>query len=132
MARPFPNNISIRPQGRLLIEEVHPGYNEIYFVPPDEALMAGGLDPSKADSYKRLILDINSQNDYITIYPINTLPTHKDFLLPKYPDLLSITLDGLGYSHADIPFIKRPKYIPRRKLQFNLIFIRLELLLSVF
>lgn len=101
MARPFPNNIAIRPQGRLLIEEYHPGYNDVYFVPPDEALAEAGLDPSKAETYKKRILDVNGQNDYITIIPINTLPTHKDFLQPKYTDLISITLVGFEYGYAE-------------------------------
>ncbi|MAI62039.1 MAG: hypothetical protein CBB87_06055 [Micavibrio sp. TMED27] len=100
MARLFPNDIGTRPSGKLLFEEVHPNYNEVYYIPPDVALAEAGLDPAKAESYKKGILDINGQNDYVTIIPINTLPTHKDFLQGKYADLLSITLDGFGYGGA--------------------------------
>jgi hypothetical protein len=101
MARPFPNDIAKRPQGRLVIEEHHPGYNEVYFIPPDEALIEAGLDPAKAETYKKGILEINGQNDYITIFPINTLPTYNDFLQPKYANLISITLDGFEYGYAE-------------------------------
>ena len=36
MARVFPNNIEQRPEGNLLLEEYHEGYNAIYFIPPAE------------------------------------------------------------------------------------------------
>lgn len=101
MARPFPNNIATRPQGRLIIEECHPGYNEVYFIPPDAALAAASLDPANAESYKKGILEVNGQNDYITILPINTLPTHRDFLKEKYTDLISITLSGFNFGYAE-------------------------------
>lgn len=101
MARMFPREIGIRPSGRLVIEEVHPGFNEIYFIPPEESLAAAGLDASNPEKFKKLILEVNVQNDYISIHPINTLPTHDDFLEQKYGDLEIITLDGFDYGGAE-------------------------------
>jgi hypothetical protein len=101
MARIFPSNIEMRPQGSLLIEEVHPGYNEVYFVPPDAILMEAGLDPAMAESYKKLILEVNGQDDFITIHPINTLATSSYFLDAKYSSLSSITLAGLDFGYAE-------------------------------
>jgi hypothetical protein len=34
--------------GTLEIEEVHPNFVKVYFVPPEPSLLASGLDPKKA------------------------------------------------------------------------------------
>ena len=56
-------------------------------------------DSQKAKS-KRKLLYIDGRNDQLTIYPINTLHRHADYLEPKYGQLQSITLEGFGF---DVP-----------------------------
>lgn len=46
MARPFTVNIPEQPPGKLIIKEVHPGYNEVYFRPPKKKLSDNRGHPS--------------------------------------------------------------------------------------
>ncbi len=97
MARSFPRNISKQPSGTLIIEEYHPGFNQVYFVPPIEKLEEAGLGKINPEKHKKLILDINAQNNFITIYPINTLSSNNNFLEQKYHKISSITLEGFDF-----------------------------------
>jgi hypothetical protein len=102
MARIFPRNISQQRPGQLIVETLHPGVNKVYFVPPAEKLADLALDSNNPQNYKTHILDIDSQRDSVSIYPVNTLGAHDDFLEPKYPQISSITLEGfeLGSGHT--------------------------------
>lgn len=44
--------------GTLEVDEVHPNYVEVYFVPPEHSLLAANLDPNKAKQYRTKLLDI--------------------------------------------------------------------------
>ena len=78
--------------GTLEVEEVHPNYVEVYFVPPEHSLHAANLDPAQAKSYRAKLLDINGQHRFLTIYPISTFGNKPDFLKPKYGQVERITL----------------------------------------
>lgn len=82
--------------GTLQVEEVHPGFVEVYFVPPESSLAAAGLDPARASKYRTKMLDIHGQNGFLTIYPIGTFGDRSDFLKPKYEQIERITLDDTG------------------------------------
>lgn len=90
MARPF---IPEQPEGALLIEEIESGESAVYFVPPEEKLKDANLDFKKPERYKTKILEIGNEVDFITIFPINTLATHPNFLKSKYEKLKRITLN---------------------------------------
>jgi hypothetical protein len=79
--------------GVLQVEEVHPNFVEVYFVPPENSLHAADVDPANARKYKTKLLEINGQHKFITIYPITTYGDKPDFLKPKYNRIESITLD---------------------------------------
>jgi hypothetical protein len=79
--------------GVLEIEEIHPNFVEVYFVPPERSLLGAGLDPKKANSYRTKLLDINGQHNFLTIHPISTFGDRSDFLKPKYGQIKRITLD---------------------------------------
>jgi hypothetical protein len=79
--------------GTLVVEEVHPNFVEIYFVPPEHSLLAAKLDPAQANSYRTKLLEINGQHKFLTIYPISTFGDRSDFLKPKYGQIERITLD---------------------------------------
>jgi hypothetical protein len=50
---------------------------------------------------RKKLLEFGSlQGHFLTIYPLNTIPTHREFLEPKYGRIESITLDPWGY---DLP-----------------------------
>lgn len=51
-------------------------------------------DHSKA---KRKLLEFGGRDGYLCIYPLNTLPTHSDFLKPKYERIKSIRLEGFDF-----------------------------------
>ena len=79
--------------GTLEVEEYHPNFVEVYFVPPEHSLLAAGLGPTQAKSYRTKLLDINGQHKFLTIHPISTLGDKSDFLKPKYKQIERITLD---------------------------------------
>lgn len=95
--------------GTLEVEEVHPDYVEVYFVPPERSLVEAGLDPKNASSYRTKLLEINGQHKFLTIYPISTFGDRSDFLKPKYGQIERITLDdtdiisGLGWDATSTP-----------------------------
>ncbi|MFT7036389.1 MAG: hypothetical protein ACJA2S_004918 [Cyclobacteriaceae bacterium] len=97
MARVFPNNISQRPEGTLLIEEYHEGVNEIYFIPHHDILALSKLDAETPNKHKILLLSINTTQSYIEIFPINTIGSSIDFLKQKYSTLKSIVLEGSDF-----------------------------------
>lgn len=55
---------------------------------------------------KRKLLEIGGPKHYFSIYPLNTFPTHPEFLKPKYHQIESIILEGFDFeipgSVADI------------------------------
>ena len=57
--------------GILEVEEVHPNFITVYFVPPERSLLEAGLDPTHA-SHRAKLLEINGQEKMLTIYPIST------------------------------------------------------------
>jgi hypothetical protein len=95
--------------GTLEVEEVHPNFVEVYFVPPERSLVEAGLDPKKANSYRTKLLDINGQQKFLTIHPISTFGDRSDFLKPKYGQIERITLDdtdiicGVGWDAGSTP-----------------------------
>ncbi|ABA06368.1 hypothetical protein Nwi_3121 [Nitrobacter winogradskyi Nb-255] len=80
--------------GTLEVEEYHPNFVGVYFVPPKGSLLAAGLDPTQAKSYRTKLLDIHGQYKFLTIHPISTFGGKSDFLKPKYGQIERITLDG--------------------------------------
>jgi len=80
--------------GTFEIEEYHPNFVEVYFVPPARSLLAAGLDPTQAASYRTKLLDINGQDNFLTIHPISTFGDKPGFLKPKYGRIARITLDN--------------------------------------
>lgn len=108
MARGFQQHDPDR-DGTLEVEEVHPNFVEVYFIPPERSLVAAGLDATQADSYRTKLLDINSQQKLLTIHPIRTFGDPTDFLKPKYGQIEHITLDdtdiicGFGWDATSTP-----------------------------
>lgn len=108
MAFSFRQHDPVR-DGTLEVEEVHPNFVEVYFVPPERSLVEAGLDPKKANSYRTKLLDINGQHQFLTIYPISTFGDRSDFLKPKYGQIERITLDdtdiisGVGWDATSTP-----------------------------
>ncbi len=101
MARILPHDINTRPSGTLSFEEEHPGFNGVYFAPSKESLALAGLDTRNPEKFKKLILHVDCTNSFISIYPINTLPTNDGFLKQKYNALEAITLEGFDYGYAE-------------------------------
>ncbi len=97
MANPI---IPDQPRGILFEDEQHPGFYSFSFVPPAEKLRDAGLNEDNPMSYIVPILDVNGQNNYIQIFPINTLATHPQFLKSKYSSLKSITLANFDFGGA--------------------------------
>lgn len=83
--------------GTLVVEEVHPNFVEVYFVPPEQSLLAAKLDPKQANSHKAKLLEINGQHKFLTIYPISTFGDRPDFLKPKYSQIERITLTNMDF-----------------------------------
>lgn len=101
MARLFPNDIPQRPEGTLLIEEQHPGFNAIYFVPHRDMLALAKIDASDPKAHKTLLLNINITQNYLEIFPINTLGSNANFLKHKHPMIESIVLEGFDFEFPE-------------------------------
>lgn len=86
----------------LSINEEFPNCVGVYYQPSSDKLKESTnyADPATRGDVKRRLLSINGQDDLLTIYPLNTISTHPDFLGPKYKQIESIVLEGFGY---DIP-----------------------------
>lgn len=86
----------------LTIEEANPQLIEVYYEPSPEKLKEAAevLDDIPAATRKKLLEFGNLQGHHLTIYPLNTIPTHRDFLEPKYGRIESITLDPWDF---DLP-----------------------------
>jgi hypothetical protein len=80
------------PKGEIQIEELHPRCIEVWFIPEDDRLRAAGIDPKDRDKHRVQLLLVSAQDHFISIYPVNTLPTNPDFLEPKYGQVREITL----------------------------------------
>lgn len=91
MAR-YGKSRSSEQDGMLLIEEVHPGFVNVFFVPGKRQLQLAMLNVEKPEQYKTKLLCINAQHSCLEIYPINTLGHRPGFLRPKYDIISSITL----------------------------------------
>lgn len=93
--------------GTLEVDEVYPKFVEVYFVPPEDSLLAARLDPTNAKSHRTKLLDINGQDRSLTIYPIWTFGNKLDFLKPKYGKIRRITLTDIETSllwfDGDVP-----------------------------
>ena len=87
-------------KGTLLIEEQHPGFCEIYFVPHRRMLELANIDSTSPEIHKRLLLNINITQNYLEILPINTRPT-AHFLKEKYPTIKSIVLEGFDFEYPE-------------------------------
>ncbi len=94
------------PKGDLIVEEVHSDCVEVYYVPEKEKLSQSGLDPDNRGNYRVKLLVVDGQNNSVTIYPVNTLGGHMNFLCPKYGKVTCITLSGFDfltpYNYEDV------------------------------
>lgn len=104
MVRAFRGALNESADEDLTLSEVFPNCVSIDYTPSQELLRnsnIGDKDKEVSLSKKHQLLLINGQDDFISIYPINTLPTHSDFLKGKYERVESITLEGFGYNTPD-------------------------------
>ncbi len=86
----------------LTIEETNPQLIEVYYEPSHEKLKLAAefLDDVPSVTRKKLLEFGSLQGHFLTIYPLNTIPTHREFMKPKYGRIESITLDPWDY---DLP-----------------------------
>jgi Domain of unknown function (DUF4263) len=92
---------SSSPGSILIVEEVHPECVEVFYIPEKEKLSRSGLDFDKAPDYRVKLLLISGQDNFVTLYPVNTLAGHEDFLKPKYEKVMRITLAGFDFTTPD-------------------------------
>lgn len=83
-------------QGELFIKEDFPNCVYIDYQPSIERLRQAGKNVDDIKTYRKTLLWINGQDNFLEIYPINTLP-NDDFLQPKYTQIQSIVLEGFNY-----------------------------------
>jgi hypothetical protein len=100
MARAYVQHDPAR-DGTLEVDEYHPNYVEVFFVPPKSSLEAAGLNPKQARDYRTKLLDINGQDKFLTIHPINTLASNTDFLKQRYRQVERITLEDTDIIFPD-------------------------------
>ena len=86
----------------LTIEEISPQLIAVYYEPSPEKLKEAAevLDEVPLVTRKKLLEFGALDGHYLTIYPLNTIPTRQEFLEPRYGRIESITLDPWDY---DLP-----------------------------
>ena len=88
------SNIPEDEQGQLVFEKSTQYGIEVFFVPPEVRLAVAGIDPRKAQNIRVKLMDINSQNNSVTIYPTYTYGSSDKFLKPKYDKVRRITVSS--------------------------------------
>jgi hypothetical protein len=86
-------------EDRLFLEATGTNLLTVIYQPSADKLSTSQLfsAPKDHEKAKRKLLEIGWPNRYLSIYPLNTLPTHPDFLEPKYKQIESITLEGFDF-----------------------------------
>lgn len=107
MARAFQQNDPAR-DGFLEVEEPRSNFVEVYFIPPEPSLLAAGVGPNDAKSYKTKLLDIDGAQRLLTIYPISAFGNQSGFLEPKYDQVERITIED-----TDIVFTGLDGAVPK-------------------
>ena len=78
----------------LEIEQISPACVAVFYIPSEEKLAFSSLNSDDAASHRVKLLEIDRENWQLTMFPINTLAGHRDFLEPKYDQIRRITLMG--------------------------------------
>src|SRR4051812_514106 len=89
-------------EDQLFVEQVGSGLVIVNYQPSPDKLEASEdyAPPKQPAKARRKLLEIGGPKHFLSIYPINTLPTHRDFLQPKYGRIESIILEGFDF---DLP-----------------------------
>ena len=82
-------------EDKLILEVTTTGWVDVIYEPSHEKLEMATqvLHEPPAEVRKKLLEIGNSGGLFFSMYPLNTIPTHIDFLSPKYKKIESITLD---------------------------------------
>jgi hypothetical protein len=99
---PRPNTMDFdNPITDLIVTEEFPNCVNVGYTIPKKKIEASKLsDEEKESAFSSEInlLFINGQEDFITLFPINTMPHYSGFLKKKYNKTESITLEGFGFT----------------------------------
>jgi hypothetical protein len=99
---PRPNTMDFdNPVTDLIVTEEFPNCVNVGYTIPKKKIEASKLsDEEKESAFSSEInlLFINGQEDFITLFPINTMPHYSGFLKKKYNKTESITLEGFGFT----------------------------------
>lgn len=88
------------PNEDLLLTEEFPNCVTVDYIPPLKKLQQSSLnakDENDRVQFKKELLMINGQDNFLSIYPLNTLGGHDRFLESKYERIKSITLEGFRF-----------------------------------
>jgi hypothetical protein len=82
-------------EDNLILKVTAPGWVDVMYEPSPEKLEMATqvLNEPPAEVCKKLLEIGNSDGRFLSMYPLNTIPTHRDFLHPKYKQVESISLD---------------------------------------
>lgn len=92
MARFLPDNF-IPEKLNIEIEEVFPNCTEVFFLPTQAELEMAGKGTEKPSQHRKSIATFSGQDGFISVNPIITLPTHPNYLGPKYDKIESIDVE---------------------------------------
>ena len=83
----------------LSIEHDAPNLATVIYEPSADKIeqSQGHRISNQNETWKRKLLEIGGPKRFLSIYPLNTLSTHPEFLQPKYKQIESITLEGFDY-----------------------------------
>jgi hypothetical protein len=84
-------------EGTLAVEEYHPNFVNVYFVPSKNT--DGGLFDLKPKAEPKIpLVDFHGGYDYLEMFPFDARRWNKNFLKQKYSSVKSIVLEGFGFT----------------------------------
>ena len=81
--------------GLLVTESRGPNLAEVYYVPSKDMLAKSDRNPDSAHAYRTTIMAIDANATTLTLFPLNTIGGHVNFLRPKHAQVRRITLSDI-------------------------------------
>ena len=78
--------------GSLSLKDVHPNCVEVFYTPAPEIISRAKQRDSAFTAHPVKILLISGQGNFLTMYPVNSIPENESFLKAKYTTIAAITL----------------------------------------
>ena len=91
--------------GKVVIQRLSNDHAEVFYIPSEERLASSHFEFDDSHDIRVKLLGVDARNQSVTIFPVNTFPSAvlaRDFLGPKYSQVLSITIADWREFESDV------------------------------